>query len=101
MIIDEQRSAGFWSETAAPESVLPDGAGPEEVNAAVDRLLVGDALAQLSADHRAVVRPAYYQGCTTAQIAADLQIAEGTVKCRLHYALRALWLGLGEMGVAR
>jgi RNA polymerase sigma-70 factor, ECF subfamily len=31
-------------------------------------------------------------GWTTAQIADDLQIAEVTVKSRLHYALRALRL---------
>ena len=67
----------------------------------MDRLLIGDALAQLSPEHRGVVRRSYYQGWTTAQIAEDLQIAEGTVKSRLHYALRALRLILQEMGVAR
>jgi RNA polymerase sigma factor (sigma-70 family) len=72
----------------------------ENPHTAVDRLLLGDALAQLPADHRAVVRCAYCQGCTTAQIAADLHIAEGTVKLRLHDALRALSLQLREMGVA-
>jgi RNA polymerase sigma-70 factor (ECF subfamily) len=100
MIVDEQRSAGFSNEIGAPDSVWPDRAGPKEVNAAVDRLLLGDALAQLPADHRAVVRCAYYQGCTTAQIAADLDIAEGTVKSRLHDALRELRLQLREMRVA-
>jgi RNA polymerase sigma-70 factor (ECF subfamily) len=58
-------------------------------------------MAQLSADHRAVIRRSYYLGWTTAQIAADLQIAEGTVKSRLHYAVRALRLTLQEMGVTR
>ena len=77
-----------------------DHAGPEEVNAAVDRLLLADALAQLPADHRAVVRRAYYQRRTTAQIAADLHIAEGTVKSKLHDALRALQLQLRQMRVA-
>ncbi|PQM44557.1 ECF RNA polymerase sigma factor SigL [Mycobacterium talmoniae] len=62
-------------------------------------MLVSDALAQLSAEHRAVVRRSYYQGWSTAQIAADLGIAEGTVKSRLHYALRALRQTLQEMGV--
>jgi len=78
-------------------------AAPEvaaDLEAAVDRLLLADALAQLPADHRAVVHRAYYQGCTTAQIAADLHIAEGTVKSRLHDAVQALWLQLREMGVA-
>jgi RNA polymerase sigma-70 factor, ECF subfamily len=65
----------------------------------VDRLLIADALAQLSPEHRAVIRRSYYQGWTTAQIADDIQIAEGTVKSRLHYAVRALRLSLHEMGV--
>ena len=100
MVIDDQRSAGFSNNIGAADSVWPDRAGPEEVNAAVDRLLLGDALAQLPADHRAVVRCACYQGCTTAQMAADLHMAEGTVKSRLHDALRALSLQLREMRVA-
>jgi RNA polymerase sigma-70 factor (ECF subfamily) len=52
----------------------------------------------LTPEHREVVRRSYYQGSTTAQIAADLGIADGTVKSRLHYALRALRLALSEMG---
>jgi len=99
-IFDTQRGAGFPNEIGSPGSVWPDRAGPDEVNAAVDRVLLGDALAQLPADDRAVVRSAYYEGRTTAQIAAELRIAEGTVKLRIHRALRALWLELREMGVA-
>ena len=79
----------------------PENTGPDEVNTALDRLLLGDALAQLSTEHRAVIRRSYYLGWTTAQIAEDLQIAEGTVKSRLHYAVRALRLTLQEMGVTR
>jgi RNA polymerase sigma-70 factor (ECF subfamily) len=48
-----------------------------------------------------VIRRSYYQGWTTAQIAEDLQIPEGTVKSRLHYAVRALKLALQEVGVTR
>lgn len=102
MIIDERRSARFRNETGVPDiDSTADRAGPDEVNSALDRLLVGDALAQLSADHRAVIARSYYQGWTTAQIATDLQIPEGTVKSRLHYAVQALRLGLQEMGVTR
>ncbi len=100
MIIDERRSARFRREFGSAEGP-PDQAGPDEVNAALDRLLLGGALAQLTAEHRAVIRLSYYQGLTTAQIAAELQIAEGTVKSRLHYAVRALRLTLREMGVTR
>jgi RNA polymerase sigma-70 factor, ECF subfamily len=66
-----------------------------------NRTLVADAFAQLSAEDRAIVRRAYYYGWTTAQIGADLGIAEGTVKSRLHHALRALRQTLQERGVAQ
>ena len=100
MIIDERRRAGFSNDIEVPDSVWPDRAEPEEVNSAVDRLLLGDALAQLPADHLAVVRRAYYEGRTTAQVAADLDIAEGTVRSRLHDAIRTLLPQLRELGVA-
>ena len=102
MIIDERRSSRFRSEVRSLDGAgAPERAGPDQVNAALDRLLIGDALARLSLEHRAVVWRSYYLGWTTAQIADDLQIAEGTVKSRLHYAVRAMRLTLQEMGVTR
>jgi RNA polymerase sigma-70 factor, ECF subfamily len=100
MMVDQRRSAGLSTQFELRGSFWPDDAGHEEVNATVDRLLLGDALAQLPADHRAVVRYAYYQGRTTAQIAAELHIAETAVTAKLHYALRALSLQLRAMRVA-
>ena len=64
-----------------------------------NRTLVAKAFERLSAEDRAFVRRAYYYGWTTAQIGADLGVAEGTVKSRLHHALRALQQTLQEMGV--
>src|ERR1700738_744645 len=79
LIIDERRSARYRNETGTPDmELVADRAGPDEVDSALDRLLLGTALSQLSEEHRAVVRRSYYQGWTTAQIANDLQIAEGT-----------------------
>lgn len=102
MVIDERRSARFRNEVMSSDgSGPPEPAGPDELSGALNRALVGDAMAQLSAEHRVVVGRSYYQGWTTAQIAADLGIAEGTVKSRLHYALRGLRQALLEMGVAQ
>jgi RNA polymerase sigma-70 factor (ECF subfamily) len=102
LIIDERRSVRFRSEVRSPDgSDEFEQCGPDEMNAALDRLLIADALTHLSPEHRAVVRRSYYLGWTTAQIADDLQIAEGTVKSRLHYALHALRLTLQEIGVTR
>ncbi len=102
LVIDERRSARFRSESGTPDiEQAADYAGPDEVETALDRMLLIEAMAQLSEDHRAVISRAYYQGGTTAQIAAELDIAEGTVKSRLHYGMRALRLKLQEMGVTR
>jgi RNA polymerase sigma-70 factor (ECF subfamily) len=102
MIIDERRSARFRKEVSSPDgSDEFERCGPDEVGAALDRLLIADALTHLSPEHHAVVRRSYYLGWTIAQIADDLQIAEGTVKSRLHYGLHTLRLSLQEMGVTR
>lgn len=102
MIIDESRRPRSRAEVGAPDAFgAPEAAGPDEVESTLDRMLIAEALVQLSDQHRAVVQRSYYQGWTTAQIAADLGIAEGTVKSRLHYAVRALRLNLQEMGVTR
>lgn len=102
LVIDDRRSARFRNESGTPDmESTADRAGPDEVEAALNRMLLGEAIAGLSEDHRAVIGRAYYQGKTTAQIATDLDIAEGTVKSRLHYGVRALKLKLEEMGVTR
>lgn len=102
MIIDERRSPKFRNIVGSiDDSGVPEQSTPDQVDSALDRMLIADAMAQMSADHRAVVERSYYRGWTTSQIAADLDIAEGTVKSRLHYAVRALRLTLQEMGVTR
>ncbi|BBX48215.1 sigma-70 family RNA polymerase sigma factor SigL [Mycobacterium cookii] len=102
MVIDDRRSARYRHEFIPSDgSGLPEPAGGDESSGVLNRALIGAAMAQLSAEHRAVVGRSYYQGWTTAQIAADLGIAEGTVKSRLHYALRALRQALVEMGVTQ
>jgi RNA polymerase sigma-70 factor (ECF subfamily) len=91
IIIDDRRTARFRNEVAMPEGAdICEAVDLQDTNATIDRLMVRHALAQLSADHRAVLWRSYYLGWTLARIAEDLQIAEGTVKSRLHYALRAL-----------
>lgn len=98
LIIDQSRSAQARHEVG-PLDRAPEETGPDEINAAIDRLLLADAVTRLSAEHREVISRSYYHGWTTALIAADLGIAEGTVKSRLHYAVRALRRTLQEMGV--
>ena len=99
LVVDNFRSARSRNEIvtdAVPERVVAD-----RTDALLDAWLVSDALSTLSAEHRVVVVRAYYQGQSTAEIARALDIPDGTVKPRLHYALRALRLLLQEQGVTR
>ncbi|SEB61120.1 RNA polymerase sigma-70 factor, ECF subfamily [Paramicrobacterium humi] len=99
LVIDDVRSARHRHESPVGEP--PERAIEDRTDELFDSLLVGEALMTLSADHRAVVVRAYYGGQNTAELAAELGIAEGTVKSRLHYGLRALRLALQEKGVVR
>lgn len=99
LVIDEARSAHGRHEVTV--DTLPEHAVATETDALFDALIIEEALASLSADHRAVIVTAYYGGRSVAQTAVELGIPEGTVKSRLHYGVRALRLALQEKGVTR
>ncbi len=82
-------------------AALDAAASPEVLGRIEDGWLVADALAQISPEHRAVVRVLYYEGRTVAEAARELGIPEGTVKSRSYYAVRALRAALEENGVVR
>ncbi|MBE8516632.1 sigma-70 family RNA polymerase sigma factor [Amycolatopsis sp. H6(2020)] len=97
--IDGWRSAAARSEVTTdrpPDRVVADG-----TDRAVQGWLVAEALAELSERHREVLLLCYFQGYSVADAALKLRVAEGTVKSRTHYALRALRLVLEERGVTQ
>jgi RNA polymerase sigma-70 factor (ECF subfamily) len=55
-----------------------------------DRDVLGAAIAALSPDHQVVVALRFYRDLTVEDIAARLGVPPGTVRSRLHYALRRL-----------
>ena len=55
------------------------------------------AIRALSADHREVIVLRYYADLTVDQIAGRTGVGSGTVKSRLHYALRQLRRALGSV----
>ncbi|GAA3614709.1 sigma-70 family RNA polymerase sigma factor SigL [Nonomuraea rosea] len=97
VVIDHSRSAQVRREVGTDQ--LPEPSSADRVDATLDAWLVTDALAQLSENHRTVVVRAYYGGESVAELAEELDLPPGTVKSRLHYALRALRLALQEKGV--
>jgi RNA polymerase sigma-70 factor (ECF subfamily) len=94
LVIDDRRSAHSRHEITSDRP--PARAPGDGTDALLDSWLVADALSALSVEHRAVVVHSYYRGESMAEIARALDIPEGTVKSRLHYALRALRLALQE-----
>jgi RNA polymerase sigma-70 factor (ECF subfamily) len=97
LVVDQLRSARRAHERATDH--VPETPEPDATQAVLDAWLVADALVELSPEHRAVVVGAYYRGRSVAELAAEEDIPPGTVKSRLHYALRALRLALQEKGV--
>lgn len=104
VLIDEWRARSARPELLSED---PDGVGSasdprtvtDHAEAAVQSWTVAAALDRLSAEHRAVLVECYYRGRTVGEAAAVLNVPPGTVKSRVHYALRALRLALEEMGV--
>jgi RNA polymerase sigma-70 factor (ECF subfamily) len=75
MIIDDRRSTRFRHVVnSLDNSSAPAQFTPDEVNTALDRLLIADATTQLSAQHRAVIERSYWVDTKTAPqpIPADL-----------------------------
>jgi RNA polymerase sigma-70 factor (ECF subfamily) len=99
VVIDRWRRASARREVITEE--MPERSETDATDAVLDRWLIAEAFSTLSPEHRAVLAAAYFEGRSVADIAAQLEIAVGTVKSRLHYGLRALRLTLQEKGVTR
>jgi RNA polymerase sigma-70 factor, ECF subfamily len=99
LIIDDFRSARHNREQAM--DVVPEVSTSDDVDGILDRILLADALASLSPEHRVVIVDAYYLWRPLREVAERLGIPEGTVKSRLHYGVRALRVALEERGIVR
>lgn len=99
LVIDQVRSARRRHEHTTPDVI--EEVAEDRVDRMFDAIMMTDALASLSEHHRQVIVRAYYDGLSTAELSDEIGIPEGTVKSRLHYALRALRLAFQERGVTR
>lgn len=105
LLVDQHRArARRPQEQPVTDEGVPSRSGPPDVpwiDRVLDQILVEQALARLSPEHRAVVRALHYERASVAQVATALGIPEGTVKSRAYYALRHLRVALDELGVSR
>jgi RNA polymerase sigma-70 factor (ECF subfamily) len=99
IVIDDRRSARHAREILTDN--LPETSTSDGTDAQLDSWVLADALASLSVEHRTAVVSAYYLGLTVGEIARRDDVPEGTVKSRLHYALRAMRIALQERGVTQ
>jgi RNA polymerase sigma-70 factor (ECF subfamily) len=67
-----------------------DAPGSDVLGAIVDRDELERGFARLSLDHRAVVVLHHYLDLPLAEVAAVLSVPEGTVRSRMHHAIRAM-----------
>ncbi len=99
LVIDDRRSARFSREMQTDD--VPERPSLDAIGPAVDKWILADALKSLSADHRTAIVRSYYLGQTVADIARLEDVPPGTIKSRLHYALRALRIALQERGAVQ
>ncbi len=98
IVIDEWRSHRTHRET--PVADIEERGTDDASDQLLLSWVVAEAITRLSPDHRAVLLECYYRGRSVSEAARRLEVPEGTVKSRTHYALRALRLALEEMGVS-
>jgi RNA polymerase sigma factor (sigma-70 family) len=74
----------------ADEANETEEAMPACDDAVIDRLMLADAIRQLSTKHREVLRLVAGEGFGVDEVARMLDLPSGTIKSRLSYARRAL-----------
>jgi RNA polymerase sigma-70 factor (ECF subfamily) len=98
IVIDEHRRKrsrpAESDEGSAPDLLVDDSAADT-----VLRVAVADAMRQLTSSHRQAIHATILRDQTATQAAVALGIPVGTVKSRVHYALRVLEEVLAQRGL--
>ena len=96
-VVSQQRRRSF--PTVSLDESLPVGAPGDDTETVENREVLRQALSQLSPEHREVVVLRYFADLSVAEVARSAGIREGTVKSRLHRALRQMRDLLEQSGV--
>jgi RNA polymerase sigma-70 factor, ECF subfamily len=79
--------------------LAPEEHAPGHAEQVVNTVVVGEALASISPDHREVLELLHFQQLTQTEAAVVLEIPLGTVKTRAFHAVRAMRKALEEHGI--
>jgi RNA polymerase sigma-70 factor (ECF subfamily) len=103
VVIDHarRRSAPSWPSVPADPDVVGDGLDPvpDPVERLVSTWVIEEALRRLSATHRQAIVETYLLGRPQDEVAAEIGIPVGTLRSRLHYALKSMRVALDDLGV--
>jgi RNA polymerase sigma factor (sigma-70 family) len=91
------RSTTRWQVIDISGALHPHGPDPA-IATSDDRQVISVAMGRLGPDDRVVLALRFYRDLTVDEIAGRLGVRPGTVKSRLHYALRRLRETLDETG---
>jgi len=80
----------IYDEELARREVSPEEELPSQLDVEAASAALRDALRRLSAAHREVLVLRYYEQMKLDEMARYLGISRGTVKSRLHYAIREM-----------
>ncbi|RDI75867.1 sigma70-ECF: RNA polymerase sigma factor, sigma-70 family [Gaiella occulta] len=97
LAIDTARARSARPQLAA-ERVDETGSRDSEFEQIEQRIVLAEALGRLTPDHRRALVEVAIRERTVSEAAAVLGVPPGTVKSRVFYALKALRLGLEELG---
>ena len=101
VLTDQWRARRSRPQTVDDDRRLATLPTDDDIDATLERWIIGEALARLTPEHRSVVQSLYFRGRTMDETAAALGVPPGTVKSRSYYAIRALRTVFEEMGVIR
>jgi RNA polymerase sigma-70 factor (ECF subfamily) len=98
--VDALRARAVRPRLAAEGDDPQERVDPGAIDAALQRMVLLDALSRVSPEHRGVVLLAVVRDRPYADVAAALDIPVGTVKSRVHHALRGMRRNLDRTELA-
>ncbi|MFD1517580.1 sigma-70 family RNA polymerase sigma factor [Pseudonocardia yunnanensis] len=99
-LIDIWRARSKEPATVPHEQVPNAAYVADDVDRALQRRALADALDKLTPKHRDVLIERYFKSRSVAETAQELGVSPGTVKSRTHHAFRALQELISEVEIA-